>query len=194
MVEPNHAGDMPRIATTAYVHASAVLIGNVVVEDRVFIGPNAVIRADEPGPDGKVGTIVVEQEANVQDGVVIHALGGTDVRIGQGSSLAHAAVVHGPCDVGGDCFLGFNSVVFKASLAGGVIVMHQAMVEGVTIPRGKFVPSMTAVRNEEDVLRLGPAPPELSGFAREVRRINVFLAEAWHMNQPTGEDVPFEKC
>lgn len=190
MVESNHAGDTPRVASSAYVHASAVLIGNVVVEDRVFIGPNAVVRADESGPGGKVAAIVIEQEANVQDGVVIHALGGADVRIGRGSSLAHAAVVHGPCDVGADCFVGFNSVVFKASLAAGVIVMHQALVEGVTIPRGRLVPSMTAVRNDEDVRRLAPAPPELSEFARGVRRVNVFLAEASRVDRPTGEEVP----
>jgi len=76
MILENHAGDRPRIAPTAWVHPTAVVIGNVEIADRVLIDPNAVIRADEPGPDGTVGMIALEAEVNVQDGVIIHALGG----------------------------------------------------------------------------------------------------------------------
>jgi len=184
MFEPNPAGDRPRVARSAYVHPSAVLAGNVVIEDVVFVGPGAVIRADEPGPRGEVGPIVIERESNVQDGVVIHALGGSEVRVGRGSSLAHGAVIHGPCDIGERCFVGFNSVVFKASLRDGVIVMHQALVEGVDIPAGRLVPSAAAVRHEEDVASLKPAPPDIVEFAAGVRRSNTYLAKTRRRNGP----------
>jgi len=177
MILENHTGDRPRISPAAWVHPTAVIIGNVEIADRVLIGPNAVIRADEPGPEGTVGMIALEAEVNVQDGVIIHALGGTGVRIGSGSSIAHGAVVHGPCEIGVDSFVGFNSVVFKASLGAGTIVLHQALVEDAVIPQGMLVPSMAAVRNKEDVTRLSPATPELAAFARKVRQTNVFLVE-----------------
>ncbi len=177
MIQRNHAGDKPRVAATAFIHPSAVVIGNVQIGENVYVGPNAVIRADEPCPKGKVEAIVIESEANIQDGVIIHALGGTPVRIGKGASLAHGAVVHGPCDVGENCFIGFKSVVFKASLGRGVVILHQSLVEGVTIPEGMHVPSMTAVMTEKDVLRLNPASAELTAFADKVHRTNVFLAE-----------------
>ncbi len=157
------------------------MIGNVQLGAKVFVGPNAVFRADEPCAEGKVETIVIESEVNIQDGVIIHALGGSRVRIGKGASLAHGSVIHGHCDVGEDCFIGFKTVVFKASLGCGVVIQHQALVEGVTIPAGIHVPSMTAVLNQEDVLGLSLASSELATFACKVRRTNTFLAEASHI-------------
>jgi len=118
--------------------------------------------------------------------VVVHALGGTGVKIGPRSSVAHAAVIHGPCEVGTDCFIGFNSVVFNATLDVGVIVMHQALVEGVTIPSGLHVPSMMAVLNEEDVRRLTCATPEMISFAEKVSRTNVLLTMA-ALDRKTGK-------
>lgn len=177
MIQTNHAGDKPRIDASAYIHPTSVVIGNVQIGARVFVGPNAVIRADEPCERGKVEAIVVETEVNIQDGVIIHALGGSPVRICRGASLAHGAVIHGPCEIGEDCFIGFKSVVFKASLARGVIVEHQALVENVTIPEGAHIPSMIAVRSQSDVLGLKPVSPEMVAFADKVRRTNLFLAE-----------------
>ena len=185
-LESNSAGDSPKIALTAFVHPTATLMGRVSIEDRAFVGPHAVLRADEPGPDGTVQPIIVGEEANVQDCVVVHALGGTGVKIGPRSSVSHAAVIHGPCQIGADCFIGFNSVVFNATLGVGVIVMHQALVEGVTIPSELHVPSMIAVRNEEDVRRLARATQEMISFAENVARTNVLLATA-ALDRKTGK-------
>ena len=178
MIQANHAGQTPKIHATAFVHPSAVVIGNVVIGKKVFVGPNAVIRSDEPGACGNVESIIIEGEVNIQDCVVIHASGGSRVRIGKGASLAHGSVVHGPCDVGENCFIGFRSVVFKACLERGVVVQHQALVEGVALPEGIHVPSMTSVQSECDVKRLAPATSELTAFADQVRKTNIFLAES----------------
>ncbi len=177
-LETNAHGDLPRVASDAFVHPSAVLIGAVLVEAGVFIAPQAVLRADEPGPDGRVVPIRIGRYANIQDGVVIHALGGSGVEIGPRSSIAHGAVVHGPCKIGENCFIGFRSVVFDATLGPHVIVMHQALVEGVIIPDGLVVPSMTAVRTDQDVHRLNPARPEQLAFAAKVAQVNSWLAQA----------------
>jgi carbonic anhydrase/acetyltransferase-like protein (isoleucine patch superfamily) len=168
---------MPLVDGTAFVHPSAVIIGNVRIGEHVYVGPNAVVRADEPGPEGSVEAIVIDSEVNIQDGVIIHALGGSPVRIRKGASVAHGALVHGPCDVGENCFIGFKSVVFKATLGNGVVVLHQALVEGVTVDPGKHVPSMTAVLTQEEVRKLPQASPELAAFADKVRTVNVFLAK-----------------
>jgi carbonic anhydrase/acetyltransferase-like protein (isoleucine patch superfamily) len=181
MVHANPAGQLPVIDPSAYVHPSAVVIGNVEIGENVFVGPNAVIRSDEPGRTGESEVIVIEPEVNIQDCVVIHATGGSRVRVGKGTSLAHGAVVHGPCDVGERCFVGFRSVVFKASLGSRVVVQHQSLVEGVDIPSGSHVPSMTSVMNEKDVLALGPASEELKDFADQVRKTNIYLASASRM-------------
>ena len=138
-LEPNAAGDYPQVAPSAHVHSSAVIIGSVHILEKVFVGPQAVIRADEPDADGAVAPVIIGQHSNIQDCAVIHALGGTSVKIGPGTSIAHAAVIHGPCEIGPNSFVGFNSVVFKASLGDGVVVMHQALVEDVHVPAGMYV-------------------------------------------------------
>lgn len=177
MISANHSGQHPQIDNLAFVHSTAVVIGNVQIGARVFVGPNAVIRADEPDPDGNVAPIVIESDANIQDGVIIHALAGSQVRIGKGASVAHGAVIHGPCEVGMNSFIGFKSIVFNATLGCGVVVLHQALVEGVSIPDGIHVPSTMAVANEKDLQYLLPVSSELAAFAEKVRRVNNFLAE-----------------
>lgn len=177
-LERNSAGDFPKVAPSAFVHETAVLIGNVIVGERVFIGSQAVLRADEAVGDGIVQPVIVGDGANVQDRVVVHALGGTRVDIGSNSSIAQAAVVQGPCQIGANCFIGFDSVVFKAALGDDVVVMHQSLVEGVTIPSGLHVPSMTPVRSEEDVSRLTPPTADMIALAKEVAQANTALAQA----------------
>jgi len=167
----------PEVEEDAWIHPSAALVGNVRVGAGAYVGPHASLRADERGPEGDIAPIVVEPEANVQDGVVLHALGGTSVVISKGASVAHGAVVHGPCRVGPGCFVGFNSVVYDAELGDHVVIMHGALVEGTSIPDGLYVPSMTAVRCEEDVRALEKASESALGFADSVCRTNIGLAE-----------------
>ena len=111
-IRPNPFGDWPEVPPTAYIDPTAQVIGHVKIGQYVFVGPNAVIRADEQDDSGHVCPIIVEDECNVQDGVIIHALAGTEVTIGQRTSLAHGAIVHGPCRIDEDSFIGFGAVVF----------------------------------------------------------------------------------
>ena len=165
------------VAATATIDPSAGVIGNVQIGEKVFVGPNAVIRADEPCPAGKVEAIVIESEVNIQDGVIFHALGGSPLCIGKGSFLAHGAVINGPCRVDQNCFIGLKTVVFKTDPGAGVVIQHQTLVERVTIPAGMHAPSMSGVMSEGDVRQLRPITPELTAFAEKVRQTNVFLAE-----------------
>ena len=177
-LETNAAGHHPEISPTAYVHPTATVIGRVHIGDLAFVGPQAVLRADEVGPNGTVEPIVISPRANVQDCAVIHALGGTGVTIGPRTSIAHAAIIHGPCEIGADCFVGFHSVVFRASLGNGVIVMHQALVETADVPKNLLVPSRAAVCCEEDVNQLLQVTPEDVAFAKKVSSANILLAQA----------------
>jgi carbonic anhydrase/acetyltransferase-like protein (isoleucine patch superfamily) len=58
----------PDIEETAYVHPLAAVIGNVILGKRVMVAPCASVRGDE----GQA--LFVGDDANVQDGVIIHAL------------------------------------------------------------------------------------------------------------------------
>ena len=113
MIRKNPRGDLPQIHETAYVDQTAILCGKVIVDENVFIGPYAVIRADEVDETGDMQPIHIGAHSNIQDGVVIHSKSGATVTIGQHTSIAHRSIVHGPCTVGDRVFIGFNSVLFN---------------------------------------------------------------------------------
>jgi carbonic anhydrase/acetyltransferase-like protein (isoleucine patch superfamily) len=144
MIRKNPSGDLPVIAVSAFVDPTAILCGKVIVEDDVFIGPYAVIRADETTPDGKVEPIIIGAGSNIQDGVVIHSKDGARVTVGKRVSIAHRAIVHGPVEVGDDCFIGFNAVVFNCKLGKSCVVRHKSVVK----TNNEFAKAYKKLQNE----------------------------------------------
>ena len=169
MLYENPAGMKPTVADSATVHKDAKIIGNVYIGDNVYIGPNAIIRADEPCLEGNFEAVVVEPDVYIHDGVIIHALNGTSVRIGKGTTLAHEAVIIGPCDVGENCFIDFKCLIFKTNLGNRVVVQHEALVEWVSIKAGREVPAMATVLTPKDASGLKPVSEESSAYADNVR-------------------------
>ena len=54
MIRKNPSGDLPVIHESAYVDKTAIICGKVIIEKNVFIGPYAVIRADEVNAEGEL--------------------------------------------------------------------------------------------------------------------------------------------
>lgn len=146
---------MPSIDTTAYIHPLAAVIGNVTIGRRVMVAPFAAIRGDEGQP------IRVDDEANVQDGVVLHGLETElkgrpveknlveadgkhySVYVGKRVSLAHQVQIHGPARVGDDSFVGMQTLVFKSSVGKNCVVEPGCILMGVSVPDGRYVPAGT---------------------------------------------------
>jgi carbonic anhydrase/acetyltransferase-like protein (isoleucine patch superfamily) len=187
-IRPNPRGDWPQIDKSAYVDLSAQVIGLVRIGPRVFIGPNVVIRADEVDKDGQVKPIVIEALCNVQDGVIIHALAGTEVTIGQLTSLAHGAIVHGPCSVGERCFVGFGAVLFKTKVGTGVFIGPRAVVQEAIVPANKCTPPCAFICQDQ-VSQLRQTTPQQRGFMEEVTKTNLRLVEGYlRLQQIEGAD------
>jgi phenylacetic acid degradation protein len=64
-------GVRPVIHPSAYVHPSAVLVGDVIIGPRCYVGPLASIRGD-------FGRLILEEGANLQDTCVMHGFPGDD--------------------------------------------------------------------------------------------------------------------
>ncbi len=96
-------GITPVVHPSAYVHPSAVLVGDVIVGARAYIGPCACLRGD-------FGRIVVEEGANIQDSCLLHGFPGKDTVVGAEVTVGHGAVLHG-CVVHRGALVGMNSVV-----------------------------------------------------------------------------------
>jgi len=174
MIRRNPSGDYPKIDKTAYIDPSAMIIGKVKIGKNVFVAPGAVIRADEPG-----SSIIVKDNCNVQDRVIIHALEDSSVLIGENTSLAHGCIVHGPCKIGKNCFIGFGSVVFKAAVGDGVCIKHLVVVEGVDILPERIIESHHLVNCEEDVRDLKYADKKIKDFMEKVVKVNLDLIRGY---------------
>lgn len=179
-LHPNPKGDIPQVDKTAYIDPGAKIIGNVHIAANVYIGPYAVIRADEVDPDGKVHPVKIDAGSNVQDGVIIHALGGTEVKVGKQTSLAHGCVVHGPCTIGNNCFIGFKAVVYNSTLADGVFVATSAVVQGVDLKQDSLVPPTSAILSEEDIIKsVNKTTDHEKQFMQKVIKANLALAKGY---------------
>ncbi len=183
MIRKNPRGDLPQIHPDAFVDPTAILCGLVIVQENVFIGPYAVIRADEADDEGQMEPIIIGAHSNIQDGVVIHSKSGAAVTIGQHTSIAHRAIVHGPCTIGDGVFIGFNSVLFNCVVGEGAVVRHNAVVDGCNLPAGFYVPSTERIGPKTDLKSMRKASVQDSAFSEDVARTNNNLVRGYKLIQ-----------
>lgn len=126
-------GITPVIDPTAYVHPSAVLIGDVIVGPRCYVGPAACLRGD-------FGRLVLKEGANIQDTCVMHGFPGTDTVVEEDGHIGHGAVLHG-CVVKRNALVGMNAVVMD-----GAVIGEASIVAAMAFVKAKFeVPARTLV-------------------------------------------------
>ena len=179
MIRKNPSGHLPAVHDSAFVDPTAILCGKVIVEENVFIGPYAVIRADEVDENGEMEPIVIGANSNIQDGVVIHCKAGGGVNIGKGTSIAHRSIVHGPCTVGDNVFIGFNSVLFNCIVGDGSVVRHNAVVEGCTVPPGFYIPSTANIHSDAELAQIEPVSADAASFSESVTQANNELVKGY---------------
>lgn len=123
-------GIRPVVDPSAFVHPSAVLIGDVIIGPRCYVGPAASLRGD-------YGRIILEEGANVQDTCVMHGFPGTDTVVEVNGHVGHGAVLHGAI-VKRNAMVGMNAVVMDEAVIGeSAIVAACAFVKAgmVIAPR-----------------------------------------------------------
>jgi carbonic anhydrase/acetyltransferase-like protein (isoleucine patch superfamily) len=179
MIRKNPNGDLPAIDESAYVDFTAIICGKVIVGPNVFIGPYAVIRADETKADGSLEPIIIGANSNIQDGVVIHSKSGARVVVGEYTSIAHRSIIHGPCEVGNRVFIGFNSVLFNCTVGDDAVVRHNAVVEGCHVPPRFHIPSTATIRSDSDLSMIEQVTPDFSSFSEDVARTNMSLVRGY---------------
>lgn len=162
----NPVHSLPTIHPSSFVDDSAVLIGRVIVNERAIVCPNAVLRADEGFP------IEIGEGTNVQDGVIMHCLKDSEISIGSDCSVAHGAVIHGPCTVGNSCFIGFRATLKSVRVGDGCFIGHHALVLDVDIPAGRYVPPGRVVSTQVEADRLPPVTQAHKNFNAEVLAVN----------------------
>lgn len=129
-------GVSPRVDSSAFVDASAVVIGDVTLAANVSVWPGVVIRGD-------VNAITIDEETNIQDGAVLHVTHrsasnpeGFPLKVGKGVTVGHKVVLHG-CTIGDLCLIGIGAIIMD-----GAVIEDCVMVgAGALVPPGKRLES-----------------------------------------------------
>jgi phenylacetic acid degradation protein len=126
-------GVRPVVHPSAYVHPSAVLIGDVIVGPRCYVGPLASLRGD-------FGRLILEEGANLQDTCVMHGFPEDDTVIEIDGHIGHGAVLHG-CRVGRNAMVGMNAVVMDKAVVGmeSIVAAMSFVKAGMVIPPRSMV-------------------------------------------------------
>ena len=106
----SYDGVIPAIDPTAFVHPSAVVIGDVIIGSGVYVAPCACLRGD-------LGRIVIGAGANIQDTVVVHGFPRTDTTIEDNGHIGHGAIIHA-CTLRRNVLVGMNAVVMDMAVVG----------------------------------------------------------------------------
>ncbi|MEX1362508.1 MAG: gamma carbonic anhydrase family protein [Nannocystaceae bacterium] len=128
------AQHVPTVHPTAFVHPSAVVIGQVTIGAESSVWPNVTLRGDD-------GTITIGDHSSVQDGTVVHMTEGLSVAtIGNRVTVGHGVIVHG-CTVEDDCIIGMGAIL----LDGAVVERGSIVGAGALVPPNKRVPAGSVV-------------------------------------------------
>lgn len=125
-------GKTPDIGQRVLIDPSAVVMGQVTLEDDVSVWPQVAIRGD-------MHRIRVGARTSVQDGSVLHIthagpfnLEGWPLDIGCDVTIGHSAVLHG-CTVGNRVLVGMSATVMD----GAVIEDDVVIAAGALVTPGK---------------------------------------------------------
>jgi carbonic anhydrase/acetyltransferase-like protein (isoleucine patch superfamily) len=119
-----------------WIAPTATVIGSVILENNASIWWNCVLRGDSD-------TITIGENAQVQDGSVLHADPGFPLTLGNNVSVGHMAMLHG-CTIGEGSLVGIKAVILNGAKIGrNCLIGAGAFIgEGKEIPDGSMVLGM----------------------------------------------------
>lgn len=177
-------GVIPVIHPTAFVHPTAVIIGDVIIGPRCYVGPCASLRGD-------FGRLILEEGANIQDNCTMHGFPGRESIIEVNGHIGHGAVLH-CCIVKTNAMVGMNSVVNDGAVIGeSAIVAAMAFVKaGFHVPPRTLAAGMPA-----KVMRdLTEQEMAWKGFAtRQYQRLTERCLQSLQECAPLTEMTPDRK-
>ena len=122
-----YRGKTPHVAASAFIAPTAVLIGDVEVDEDANVWFGAILRADN-------GTIRIGARASVQDNAVVHAHENSITSVGADATIGHCAVLEN-CTIETGALIGSNAVV----LDGARVCEHAVISAGSVVTVGSEV-------------------------------------------------------
>ena len=150
-----------------FIAPNATIIGSVVLENNASIWFNVVVRGDND-------TITIGENANVQDGCILHTDPGIQLTIGRNVTIGHKVMLHG-CSIGDGSLVGINSVILNRAVVGRhcLIGANALITEEKEIPDGSVVMGspgkVVRMLDEEEIARLTLSAEHYVANARRYR-------------------------
>jgi carbonic anhydrase/acetyltransferase-like protein (isoleucine patch superfamily) len=148
-------GKRPVVHPAAIIDSTALVMGNVVIEEGATIWPHALLRADE-------ARIVVKKNACILDKAFVEAPRNTI--IGERSLISHGAIVHGSI-IGNDVLVGMGAIVMEVEVGSKSMVAAGSVVRENVEP-GVVVAGVPAKKirdvSEDDMKMLEKMREELA--------------------------------
>lgn len=116
---------IPVVADSAFIHPTAVLIGDVIIGAQCYVGPNAVLRGD-------FGRIELHHGSNIQDNCVMHSFPNKDCTVESNGHIGHGAILHG-CHIGTNSLIGMHAVIMD-----GVVIGEESLVGATAFVKTNF--------------------------------------------------------
>ena len=142
-------GKTPDKPVSAYIHISAMVIGDVKLGQNSSVWPGAVVRGD-------MAQIIIGDSTNIQDGCVLHT-GKFKLKIGNRVTVGHRAVLHS-CEIGSGTLVGAGAIVLDAAKVGEDCVI----AAGTLIPGGKVIPPGSFVMGHPAEIIRDATPDEVA--------------------------------
>jgi carbonic anhydrase/acetyltransferase-like protein (isoleucine patch superfamily) len=128
----------PKIAKSAFVAETAVIIGDVTIEEDANIWYGAVLRGD-------IAPIIIKKGANIQDNTVIHVDTDIPCIVGEYVTVGHAAILHSTT-IDAESLIGMGATLLTGSHIGShsVIGANALVAENKTVPEGVIAVGLPA--------------------------------------------------
>ena len=149
-------GDLePKIATTAFIHPEAIIIGNVVIGEQSSVWPCAVLRGDAL-------PIIIGDRTSIQDGSVIHTSTQVGTTVGDDCVIGHLVHLEG-CTIESNVLVGVGAVVLHRVVvhSGAIVAANAVLLNGTVVPSGAIAMGVPAK------IREGAAAGELARHGSE---------------------------
>ena len=128
-----YLGKQPDLRRASFVAPNAIVLGDVSLGALSSVWYGCVLRAD-------INSIAIGDGTNIQDGTIVHLADDYGVRIGNFSTIGHAAIIHA-CEIGNECLIGMGATVLDGAKIGDrcIVGANALVTQRFVAPPGSMI-------------------------------------------------------
>jgi carbonic anhydrase/acetyltransferase-like protein (isoleucine patch superfamily) len=159
-------GIMPKVAASAFIETTAVVIGDVTIGEESSVWFNTVVRGD-------VHFIRIGRRTNIQDLCVLHVTHDTHpLMIGDEVTVGHHVVLHG-CAIKDRALIGMGAVLMDGAVIGEDCIVGA----GALVTEGTIVPPKSLILGSPARVKRSVTEDELAWIRQSAANYVRYAAE-----------------